>query len=263
MKNLDLLAYWITERESIRRKKEAGLPRPWTIDPVLHRHHFCNVHRQDDRGTKELQELGKGVGTDDLPWFYTMARLFNHAPTVKIVLGQGRGAFNWPQREKVVDLLSGRKVFHTAYVVSTCGKKMDKLSYVLNLAEVVYHTPIPKTTCFDASVALMRIDGLGSFMAGQIVADLKNDRYLVNAPDKETFVCMGPGSKKGLDYMFPTPTNPTNFAGRIRAVQNELLTHHINGIDLQDLQNCMCEWSKYMRYKNQEAVRVRYYEPVV
>ena len=29
------LVAWVRERESIRKKKEAGLPPPWTIDPIL------------------------------------------------------------------------------------------------------------------------------------------------------------------------------------------------------------------------------------
>ena len=37
------LLAWIVERESIRRKKERGLPRPWTLDPVLDGYRFCNV----------------------------------------------------------------------------------------------------------------------------------------------------------------------------------------------------------------------------
>ena len=34
---LDRLLYWIKERESIRLKKEAGEPKPWTDDEILRR----------------------------------------------------------------------------------------------------------------------------------------------------------------------------------------------------------------------------------
>ena len=40
--------YWIKERESIRKKKEAGNPKPWTDDPILQNYRFCNVRRMDD-----------------------------------------------------------------------------------------------------------------------------------------------------------------------------------------------------------------------
>ena len=264
MKNVDLLAYWITERESIRRKKEAGLPRPWTTDPILHAHHFCNVHRQDDRTTKELQELGKGLAVVDLPWFYTMARLFNYAPTVKMALKYSRmtGKWGWTEREQLADELdkSSNKTFHTAYLVSTCGARMEKVGYVLNLTEMVSSKLIPYTCCQSAYEALREIRGLGSFMAGQIIADLKNDRYLSDAPDKFSFAVMGPGSKKGLDYIYGGRTNHGNFLDRLTGVGVVLEQMGIGGIDNQDLQSCLCEFSKFMRYKNQERGRVRYYD---
>ena len=38
------------ERESIRLKREQGLPGPWTQDEVFQRGRFLNVFREDDRG---------------------------------------------------------------------------------------------------------------------------------------------------------------------------------------------------------------------
>jgi hypothetical protein len=45
---------WCIERETIRRKREAGEPPPWTEDPVFQRGRFLNVFREDDRGTKAV-----------------------------------------------------------------------------------------------------------------------------------------------------------------------------------------------------------------
>jgi hypothetical protein len=33
--NIDHAVYWITEREAIRKRREAGEPAPWTEDPIL------------------------------------------------------------------------------------------------------------------------------------------------------------------------------------------------------------------------------------
>ena len=44
---LDRYFYWQEERESIRRKKENGLPAPWTDDPILQEFKFCQVYREE------------------------------------------------------------------------------------------------------------------------------------------------------------------------------------------------------------------------
>jgi hypothetical protein len=45
------LLHWARERYSIRCKRAAGLPPPWTDDPVLAAHRFCNASREHDRVT--------------------------------------------------------------------------------------------------------------------------------------------------------------------------------------------------------------------
>ena len=52
MTPLNRLVYFITEREAIRLKKEAGEPKPWTSDPILQQYRFCNVRRMDDKVSK-------------------------------------------------------------------------------------------------------------------------------------------------------------------------------------------------------------------
>src|SRR5262249_50989978 len=41
--------HWVSEREVIRVKREAGEPGPWTDDPILRQFRFCNVARKRDR----------------------------------------------------------------------------------------------------------------------------------------------------------------------------------------------------------------------
>lgn len=53
-KALTLLKQWMVERESVRIKKEAGEFKPWTNDPILRNHRFCNVRREDDTNSKWL-----------------------------------------------------------------------------------------------------------------------------------------------------------------------------------------------------------------
>lgn len=254
---LVLFETWIRNREEARRNKEAGLPHPWTADPIINQFHFCNVRREDDRVTKELRELGIMEYESRLPEFYTMARMFNHAPSVKFVLDRG-----WEEATEHfrAEMLAGRKVYHTAYVVSTAGAAVDKSEYIRGVFEAVANTTVPATTLRAAHSALMGVHGLGSFLAGQVVADLKNDRYLADAEDWWTWSCIGPGSKKGLDLLFGGGTNARNYNERMM-ILNSALSADISAMRLhmQDLQNSLCELSKYHNYINGNGGRRRIY----
>ena len=256
MMNTDMvgsLAYWINERERVRINKEAGLPRhQWTKDPILRTYHFCNIRREDDRGTKEIRKLIRTVEElDSLPAYYTMARMFNKASTVQTWLALGM-----PGVKERRD--AGEPVFHVAYVVSTCGESMDKIDYVARTVFNVAKTEVPRTSCRDAFDALRSVQGLGSFLASQVVADLKNDRYLVDAPDFDTFSTMGPGSKKGLDFIFGPGTTEKTYEARISSLET-VLSGKIPKLHRQDLQNCLCEFSKYIRYRDNLPGRRRTY----
>jgi hypothetical protein len=143
---------------------------------------------------------------------------------------------------------AGETVFHVAYVVSTCGQNMDKLDYCMKLVNLVYQFPTPNDSCEAAYDRLRKVPGLGTFLAAQIVADLKNDRYLAHTPDFDTFSVIGPGSKKGLDALFGGGTTPGNYEARISELERAL-PPDIEAMNLhrQDLQNCLCEFSKYHR----------------
>jgi len=253
----NLFWFWIKEREHIRKQKEAGVAPPWTDDPIMKYYHFCNVRREDDRTTKEIRKVVRDHKVDywDLPWVYTAARMFNKAKTLGILLDDG-----WPGVRRFRDSKKDT-VFHTAYVVSTCGKSMDKVEYVERVVKDVHTRVIPTAGCKEAYLALRAVDGLGSFMAGQVVADLKNDRYLNAAYDWDTWSAIGPGSAKGLAIIFGYE------------ISERIYQHHIDrlyaamppdvkamNIHAQDLQNCLCEFSKYVRLlENRKGRRRPYY----
>ena len=53
--NQEQFIYWIKERESIRLKKDAGLPSPWTDNKVMQETYFCNINRENDNVTKWIR----------------------------------------------------------------------------------------------------------------------------------------------------------------------------------------------------------------
>ena len=258
-KALNMFWCWINERENVRVRRAAGHPRPWSSDVIFQTQHFCNVRREDDRITKEIHAVIRShrVSVEFLPYWYTVARMFNKPETLDRALAAWRNGAHWPTHLKRLRA-EGFKLFHTAYVVSTCGKSMDKVDYVDCVALNVLVLNVPSKGLQKAFNELVMVDGLGSFMAGQIVADLRNSPYLKPAPNEGKMWCVsGPGSLKGLKYIF------RNFSARhFTSYIDELylqMPEEIRRMDIhaQDLQNCLCEFSKYMRIYNDEGGRRR------
>jgi len=102
----------------------------------------------------------------------------------------------------------------------------------------------------------IRSDGLGSFMRGQIVADLKYlPSFEQESDDWWDWAAPGPGSMRGLNVVLGRDFNK---AWREDAWLNELCllntlvtpklqTMGIGRLHNQDLQNCLCEFSKYTK----------------
>lgn len=256
-KRLEEFCYWILERERVRHHKEEGHPKPWSFDPIFLKYHFCNVRREDDRGTKERRAVVRKYVEDveALPYFYTLSNLLNYAPSLEVAILEEE----WPSiLQKHMD--EGGKVFHTAYVVTTNGMSMPKLDFVAMVAGNVLNSTIPNMTCMGAFRSLLMVRGLGSFLASQIIADLKNDRFLAGATDFWFFSTMGPGSKKGLDLLYGPSTTHGNYEDRIRDLYLALPPDIRQlGLHMQDLQNCLCEFSKFVRYRENGPGRRRYY----
>lgn len=193
---------------------------------------------------------------------------------------------------------SGEKVWGNAYVITSHGMKMSKIDYLCShlLPDVLRALPAiqvacgvrveeiqrpveeakagPPTlvppTCRAAANALQQVQGIGSFLAGQIVADLKNtvDYPLYYASDKKTFVVPGPGSVRGLNwFLWGSETGgitERNFDRCFPLVRKwvDAAKLDIPYIDNQDLQNCLCEFDKYCRVKTGKGRSKRNYQGV-
>lgn len=82
----ETLLYWIKERWSILQKKNAGLPKPWSLDPVFHQTYFCNVRREDDTVTKWLRnQWGQYVLSDNYELAMILARFVNWPETLNYI----------------------------------------------------------------------------------------------------------------------------------------------------------------------------------
>jgi hypothetical protein len=263
------LVEFIAERHSIYKKKAAGKPKPWTEDKILQTYRFCNVYRELDTVTQWISENWRTPANADPDLWFNMviARLVNWPGTLE----QLEYTEKWnPKRfVHIMEGLAfvGKKVFSGAYIVSTNGVTMPKAQY---LAERVL-TPLwnsreglrPRKgdSLSEFHARLMKFDGMGSFLAAQVVADVKYaaGSPLRKAPDWETFAASGPGSRRGLNRVIGREVDaPWKEQDWHRELT--LLRTCVNGnralkkslpepLHAQDLQNCLCEFDKMERVR--------------
>lgn len=269
--NQEYFFYWIKEREKIREKKELGWAKPWTEDPVLQSYKFCNVRREDDRVTKWIKTNWRDPYKDNVNMYFAMcvARLFNWPDTLDAI-GFPK-VLNWDRhKEQWRTILKHRrdkgvKIFTGAYLVSTNGVKMDKIDYILDrvLTPIWERALSPvqlsvTMTCQEYWEYLLQFDGLGSFMAGQIVADLKYiDPILEKATDWMDWAPLGPGSIRGLNRFFGRDVKKSisqeKGLAEIRYIKQLIKERLDLDLPAHDVQNCLCETDKFIRLKKGEG----------
>jgi hypothetical protein len=259
------LVNFIAARESVRLAKERGDPKPWTKNPILQDYRFCNIRREDDTVTKWLAANWRGPHAPDPDLWFGMlvGRLFNWPPTL--------GAVGYPVPYRGAAILkkinvlkkSGFKVFSSAYIVSTNGHAQDKAEYlvehVLNPAWAArkHLRPYHSEPLFHFYERLLTVNGLGSFMAAQIIADVKYVEPLCSASDWWGFAAPGPGSQRGLARVYEIPTDShwrrgtwhSALMALAEKLNPELRRIDIGALHNQDIQNCLCEFDKYERVR--------------
>lgn len=286
-KHISPLVYWATERENIRRKKEAREPAPWTADPILQRYRFCNVRRRDDRVSRWLiGNVFPRALTMTTPAFIqlvALCRWINWPPTIKKILESeyvGTSLIDLPAIGKTIDCLvvDDVKAWTGAYMVRAPSKKkypgMSKGTFVCEvvvealddvrdmLKDVVsaIRPSAEKTFC-----VLQTVPNYGSFMAGQIVADLTYTPLLDKAYDLNTWAPQGPGSKRGFNRLLGRPLRakitPEEWSERLQGWREEVVVAIGSELNLHDLQNVLCELDKYLRVKRGEGRPRSTYKP--
>lgn len=251
--------YWIAERLKILERKRLCEPKPWTDDVILQSYRFCNVRREDDTVTEWVRVNWRNPNIKDKDLFFAMivARLFNLPETLQAIgypvpwnLKSNRVGRILRQRRQ-----AGFKVFNAAYIVSTNGISTDKVDYlldhVLQPAWQQRESLRPKAgdTLNEFHSRLIQCNGLGSFIAAQVIADTKHCAKLRKAADWLSFAASGPGSRRGLNRLLGRPHNAawTEKAWRTAFAPVAAMCYRHYSIDAQDTQNCLCEYDKYCR----------------
>ena len=284
--SLPSLLYFIWEREVIRIVKERGSEKPYTQDPVLERYKFTNIRRRDDRVSKWVIEnvIRPHEHNPNLWFMLLITRLINWPPALQHLIDDEllfRKPKEFDAQEFSNSLESFKakrgKVYTGAYMVYPT--KMDPGS-VKSLAiakhiiapaaklggklQEVIASEEPRLAEFVSTLSTGF--GISAFIAGQVAADLTYCAQLDDAVDLYTYAPIGPGSSRGLNYLF----NRTPNAGWDQESFNLSLVNildsiveqlQIEDLTLHDVQNCMCEFSKYCRTVLGEGKPKSVYQP--
>lgn len=267
---------WVMEREAIRKKKEAGQPPPLTDDPILSKYRFCNAYRELDAVTVWIRDNWRIPNRyqPDL-WFAMVVARHINLPVTLEAIGFDR-VLPWDPAgfKSVISARQaiGVKSYNGAYMIRA-GRTGPKHDY---LADQVL-TPLwdkrdelrPRLTDTLEAVhsRLQAQFGLGSFMAAQVVADLKYSVPLVDAHDWWEFAASGPGSRRGLNrVMHLPPRDPwteqqwrDNLAKLRTRLEPEWKSLGMTWCHAQDTQNQLCEFDKYERARLGEGRPKRRY----
>jgi len=291
---LDFLDF-VAERHRIWEKRQAGEPQPWTDHPILAAYKFTNVFRVLDYGSQFLLEelydpeldprdllmrffLYRHTGRVEV-WEYlrlmlgdypTVTTLMEALTAMKEYRGDGttktlKSHAATPHKIERTKTNFARPVFTGAYLVfpqsDTPGT--DKLDSIFALTRRLFHPESPQDVVWDFLDAttqaerfqvLRRNKGVADFMSMQILTDWG---YTTEFREDEFVVC-GPGAVKGAKALgWANPQQAHLWAvDAVRALPDVPLLAG-RPPSWMDVQNCMCEFSKFVRYTPKDGVRYK------
>lgn len=264
MTPLDRFVYWIKERESIRLARIAGNPPPWTMDPILQHYRFCNIVRVEDKVSQWLLRNWYTPYHNHLNMLcaVALARFLNKPeslePITRFVFRDGFPP-DWGSIQRTLRVLKNKgPIFSAAYMVRG-NDGVDKVQSVVdyNVRPLAKNPPrIDPSSMERTWAALEGRYGFGSFMAGQVIADL---RWALDGTwrDRKRWAPLGPGSRRGMNRLLGLPIMKgmtqtefeSNLVNVICTATPGLPRELTERMEAMDWQNCCCEFDKYERVR--------------
>lgn len=273
--------YWrfAAERQRIFHARAAGLPPPWTDDPILSTHRFTNAYRASDRVSQYLINVvipGSHRDPRDICFRVLLFKIFNRLDTWHF-LERSFGTIHIDTYSvgRYADALTRRlqareRVYSAAYIMPTPhthGPVTHKHEAHLLLLRAMLNDGLPDRLAHAESLqsvfeTLVAYPSLGPFLAFQYAIDL-NYSPIINFDEME-FVVAGPGARSGIAKCFSDLAG-WDYADIIRwtaeRANDEFTRLEIDFMDLWgrplqlvDCQNLFCEVDKYARVAHPEVV---------
>jgi hypothetical protein len=256
---------------------------------VLDKYKFTNIHRCDDRVSQWVIDklITPYLERSDLWFTLLIARLINWPPTLQALLDKKvipctPQEFDADMFEHTLERIKndGKKVYSGAYMLYPTkmepGGNKSKAVAKYIIGSAVENAESIDNTLWVAGEAptierfvaeLSKCFGISTFIAGQVAADLTYaPGHLDSAEDLYSYAPVGPGSSRGLNYLLGKSPYATwkqkEFNAELSIVFSEIVDKlEIIDMTLHDVQNCMCEFSKYCRAVLSEGKPKTNYQP--
>jgi hypothetical protein len=270
MKQVKEFVAFIKARHAVYERRQAGKPKPWTKDPILQQYRFCNVYRELDTVTIWIRENWRDPYKDDPNVWFAMAvsRIVNWPDSLydlSTAISKGGKKLIWNPaafvREMDARRTRGVKVWTGAYMIHADrhagGSKAAYYAEQVLTPMWEARKQVQLGSLSEFHQFMMQFRDMGSFMAAQVVCDVKYTPLLAKAPDWNTWAAMGPGSQRGLSRVEfgdkDTKYSATVWYSALMdlkvRVDPMIAKAGLPAIHAQDLQNCLCEFDKYERVR--------------
>jgi hypothetical protein len=277
---LGLLDY-MEERENARFRRSMGEPYPWSSEPTIASKFLCNVHRDDDRQSREARAIVMDAPEARREVLIAAFRWCNKASTLEALRADGLGLDTPASRIEGL-LRSLDKPLGTAYKINppgglwnlggVAGQMVRSIAAVADLRRSLY---ADKRSSARLVTQHLISRTRAPFVAFQTMLDL---RWVWGAyEDDHRWTYIGPGAMRGLrryigEYQAFGRTREGVSAGGNATVKvdSELwladramldLFHRVHlqvaerftGMDAHEVEHNLCEWDKYCRMATGES----------
>ena len=249
------------ERHRIYKKKEAGLPKPWTDDPIYQQFFFCNLFRQYDKCSKWIIDNIVPFGRWDLIVLYRFISTYELFEEIKVNCALD-------DLEAVEKYLKVRKLqgsmFNGCFLrnprieggwVETYRVPFFTIKSIRE-QESVLKNFLEKGSLQELCEFLKQFPGIGGFMSYEYACDLTYSD-LFNSTDAMTWANMGPGAKKGMSlvkYGVPgrqmTQSEWLEDARKILPILKQRVEAEFPEeiVTMREVEHQLCEFQKYCKY---------------
>ena len=281
---LDLFWRFVFERQTIwQRRYVQQTPPPWSDDPIMQTQRFTNIYRELDPGTQYAINyiLESDNPRPDKVFNIMLYRLIGRSETHATLGFQSLASFEAALLEaalKDIRDVQKKSPFTAAYMVSgyvQMGSR-DKVENVSRLFGKLHSTfddfYARLQACSDSAqvyAVLHTASGFGNFLSYQVLVDLlyplkAYDDHPLLPYSHDDWASAGPGAKRGIAVLLKEDIKANQLAVMhwlrhnqrseferlglnfpyLQDAQNQPLE-----ISLANIQNCLCEYHKYVKIK--------------